>query len=266
MRSPGSAFDLRAALSQELRAAIEELDASEGKPKGVHRCRLRIKRARALARVGRCCAPGLSDVFNDSARAARHMLARARDRAALAGAARTTAQTTGKKDARTFNAAAEALDAQRLAAAPIDLDGAHHALKDLLALAQVWPEASQRQIRRGAKRIARRARRACNRGRGSARPERRHDWRKREKDRYYAASLLKSDWPTRRRRKLGDKLSDALGEERDALLLAERLERTPTLIDGAKRLKRAKRALGKRSAKFAKRADKIGGRLHAGGA
>jgi hypothetical protein len=77
--------------------------------------------------------------------------------------------------------------------------------------------------------------------------------------------LLKSDWPTRRRRKLGEKLSDALGEERDALLLAEHLKRTPSLIASKKQLKRAIRALCRRSVTFAKRADRIGGRLHANG-
>jgi len=40
----------------------------------------------------------------------------------------------------------------------------------------------------------------------------------------------------------------------------------PSLVAGKKAVKRAKRVLCKRSAKFAKRADKLGDRLHAGGA
>jgi hypothetical protein len=87
MRSPAPAFDLRAALSQEMQAALDELDRSGGRPEGVHLCRVRIKRARALARVGRTCAPGLASVFNDSARQAMRALGRARDSAALADAA-----------------------------------------------------------------------------------------------------------------------------------------------------------------------------------
>lgn len=87
MRSPGPAFNLRAALTQELHAAAEELDKSPGKPKTIHRARVRLKRARALARIGHACAPGLSNVFNDSARAVMRTLAEARDLAALAEAA-----------------------------------------------------------------------------------------------------------------------------------------------------------------------------------
>ena len=49
MRSPGAAFDLRAALTQELSAAIEEIDTPIPRPAAVHRCRVRLKRARALA-------------------------------------------------------------------------------------------------------------------------------------------------------------------------------------------------------------------------
>ena len=75
MRSPESAFDLRAALSEELTAAIDELDASSSDFRAVHRCRVRVKRARALARVGHSGAPGLSGVFNDTARGVMRMLA-----------------------------------------------------------------------------------------------------------------------------------------------------------------------------------------------
>ena len=83
MRSPGPAFDLRAALSRELRGAATALDAGD-KPKAIHQARVRLKRARALARVGHACAPGLSNVFNDSARAVMRTLAQVRDLAALA--------------------------------------------------------------------------------------------------------------------------------------------------------------------------------------
>ncbi len=91
MRSPGPAFDLRAALTDELRGAIDELDAIQRDPKSVHRCRVRVKRARALARVGHACAPGLSTVFVDSARALMRNLALARDPAALSEAAHIAA-------------------------------------------------------------------------------------------------------------------------------------------------------------------------------
>jgi len=266
MRSPGPAFDLRAALSEELRGAIAELDASGGKPKGVHRCRVRLKRARALARVGRACAPGLAAVFNDSARTAMRTLAQARDLAALSEVARAAARKSKKKAAAAFDHVADALEIERQQVAPLDMAHAHAALKDLLALAQVWPEASHRQIKRGAERIAWRARKARQRGHGAEAPARRHEWRKREKDRYYAALLLDSAWPAPRRRKLGENLGEVLGHERDALLLIERVANNPKLAGDAKGAKRALQALSKRRDRYAEKADAIGDNLHAHGA
>ena len=264
MRSPGPAFDLRAAMSQELSAAIEELDASGGRPKAVHRCRVRIKRARALARVGRAGAPGLAEVFNDSAQGVMRMLGQARDLAALAETARRAAKKGDKREAEALLHTAFSLDAERGFLPPLDIDGAHAGLKALLALAQVWPEASHRQIKRGAERVIRRARKARRRGRGSDQPAHRHEWRKREKDRFYAALLLDEAWPTPRRLKLGDKLGDVLGEERDALLLLERIEADPAIAGEGKAAKRATRILRRRCVRFADRADALGARVHSG--
>jgi hypothetical protein len=266
MRSPGPAFDLRAALTEELRAATHELQTSNGEPKGVHRCRVRLKRARALARVGRAVAPGLASVFNDSARGLMRSLAGARDLAALADTARVNAKTANKKSAAALRTVADTLDAERAFLPPLELEAASAAIRDLMALAQVWPEASPRQINRGARRIARRARMARKRGRQGYEPARRHEWRKREKDRYYAALLLDEAWPAARRRKVGEKLGDVLGVERDALLLTERIEDNPQIAGGDKAAKRALRVLRKKCGKQAKRANKLGAKLHAGGA
>lgn len=265
MRSPGPAFDLRAALTIELRAALEELDASAGRPKGVHRCRVRVKRSRALARVGRACAPGLSAVFNDSARGVMHTLAQARDLAALAETARTVAEKEGSKTADALAHVAEQFDAARLTLPGVNMEAARSGLKDLLALAMVWPEASARQVRRGARRIARRAGRARRQGRGADEPARRHEWRKREKDRFYAALLLDDAWPGKRRRKVGDKLGAVLGDERDALLLMERLAAEPALAGEGDEAKRVLKALNRYRGRLANRADVLGAKLHAGG-
>ncbi len=103
MRSPGSAFDLREALCEEVRGAIQALEGGDGGKKAVHAARVRLKRARALARVGHAFAPGLAAVFNDSARAIMSSLAEARNLAALAKAARAAGQTlqeTRREDVR----------------------------------------------------------------------------------------------------------------------------------------------------------------------
>lgn len=266
MRSPASAFDLRAALSDEVRAAISELEKEPLRPKIVHRCRVRLKRARALARIGRSCAPGLAKVFNESARTLMRSLAQERDLASLADAARGLAKKAKKKDASALEAVAEHLEHARETIAPMNLETIRAGLKDLLALAQVWPEASPRQIARGAERVARRARRARSRGHNSSAPARRHEWRKREKDRLYAVTLLNGAWPAdrKRRRKQGEHLADVLGHERDALLLIERIEAEPALAGGEDGAKRALKAIRQRRDKLGARADAIGRDLHAG--
>jgi CHAD domain-containing protein len=261
MRTPGPAFDLRAALSEELRSAIDELDAISRDKLAVHRCRVRIKRARALARIGRACAPGLSEVFIDSSRALMRNLALSRDPLALTEAAKATADQCKKKSAAAFAAVAHAIDETAASQPSANLDAARANLKDLLALAQVWPEASHGQIRRGAKRLDRRARRARRRGAGSVDPVRRHEWRMREKDRLFAAEILGEAWPGKRKRRIVRKIGEALGGERDALLLMERIVAEPELAGDGKPAVRALKALNKRRAKLARRADALAARL-----
>ena len=264
MRSPGPAFDLRAAMAHEVRAAITALEQTGADPNAVHRCRVRLKRARALARIGHACAPGLSSVFNDSARSVMALLAHSRDAAALAEAARDAAKHAKKKGAAALRAAAAALTAQ--AQAPhFDLEAANNGLKDLLALAQVWPEASARQVRKGARRLVRRARKGYKTGRAETEILHRHEWRKREKDRLYGATLLDQAWPGPRRKKLGDKLGEALGSERDAVLLIAKLKGDPNLAGDGKAPLRAVRALRKRRKYLAVHANALGARLHANG-
>ena len=264
MRSPGAAFDLRAAMTQELNAALEELN-SFGGPRSLHRCRVQLKRARALARLGKVVAPGLASVFNESARSVMRTLAQAHDLVALADTARLLAETANDKSAEALIAAADALDAARDALPVFDGQGVRVGIKDLIALAQVWPEPSPRQIREGAKRIAKRARRLRRRGRRAVEMSLRHEWRKREKDRFYAVMLMEGSWPRRRRRKQSETLGHLLGLERDALLLIERLETEPSLAGDASNAIRAQRALRKYCGTLRKRADKLGGQLHAGG-
>jgi hypothetical protein len=261
MRSPGPAFDLRAALSEELTAAVAELETAQADPKSVHRCRVRVKRARALARVGRSCAPGLSSVFIDSARSLMRNLALARDPAALSEAARGAALNSGKRTAEAFDAVAHAIDETTASHPGLNLEAARAGVKDLLALAQVWPEASHRQIRRGAKRLDRRARRARRRGVDAVDPVRRHKWRTCEKDRLFAATILGKAWPGARRRKAGDKIGVSLGAERDALLLMERLVAEPELAGDERNLRRALKALNRCRAKQARRADRLAARM-----
>lgn len=267
MRSPGAAFDLRATLSDEIRTALDALREAP-KPKAVHRCRVHLKRARAVARVGREVAPGLSSVFNDAARALMHALSEARHITALADAARDAARGLSRRKARPLRAVADALDLRAGHLPPMDLDAIAAGLRDLLAMAQVWPEASPRQIQKGAAHIVRRARKARRLGQGSRLPTRRHEWRKCEKDRLFAATLLDTAWPSHRPRRLkaNEALGEALGRERDAILLAESVAQQPMLAGSDKAARRAAKSIARRLKKLARRADALGDRLHAGGA
>jgi hypothetical protein len=259
-------FDLRAALSEEVRAAIAEFDSGEGRSKAVHRCRVRLKRARALARVGRSGAPGLSAVFEDSAQAVMACLSHERDLTALSETALDLAKRSGKRAAAALESIASIIDAERALVKKIDPEAIRAALKDLLALAQVWPEPSERQIRRGAKHIIRRARRSFKHGVGAADPVLRHDWRKREKARFYASILLDGSFPAKRRRKRGERLGHVLGQERDVLLLLQRLSANPAIAGSPSGAAAATKALLREEARLSRRADKLGARLHAEGA
>lgn len=263
MRSPGAAFDLRAALSQETRAALDEIERADD-PKALHRCRLHIKRARALARVGHACAPGLASVFNDTARGVMRTLGHARDQSALAETAGKLARKLRSKDAKTFKAMKEVLAADGADIRAPNFEAAHTGLKDLLALAQVWPEVSPRQIKRGGDRIARRARKAHVAAQDTTDTLARHEWRKREKDRLYAASLLGSAWRLPSRLKRGEKLTELLGKERDTRMLLERLRAQPGLAGCDKAALRAERLLIAKGERLARKADRAGAKLHTG--
>lgn len=265
LRSVGPSYDLRAGMSRELREALDELAVANDNPRALHRCRVHVKRARALARIGRAGAPGLAAVFNDTARAVMRTLGRARDLTALADTARTLGAKAKKKTAAAFAAVAAKLDEERAVAPALNVEAARAGLKDLLALAMVWPEATPRQVRRGARRVLRRARAARRDGLHAKQAERRHEWRKRAKDRFYAAALLDAAWPAPRKLKLSDKLGDLLGQERDALLLIDRLKQTPEIAGEQKVAKQALKALRKRRNRLGDRADDMGKRLDRAG-
>lgn len=261
MRSPGQPFDLRAALAEEVRAAQEEVAAAAEDIDAVHRARVRLKRARAVARVGADAAPGLQSLFDQSARSVMRCLAQARAYAALAAAARDASKRAPKKAAAGLVNAAHGLDsALRTAPAP-DYQGINNALRDLLALAQVWPETSARQIVRGCRELARQAKRARRRALGDAGPSARHIWRKCESDRRHAIMVLGEAWPRRRGLRKSTRVVAALGRERDAALLIARIKKAPALAGDDDGARRACKVLKRRKRKFADRANAVGATL-----
>jgi hypothetical protein len=263
MRGSSEAFDLRAALLNELKTAQQAL-AMPDETTAVHRCRVSIKRARALARVGAEGAPGIADVFNQYARTLMHNLEAARDLAALIGAAERAASDESGKTAKALQALQAALKGQLARIPPTDLQAASRDLSQLTRLAQTWPEPSPAQLQRGAKRILKRAKRAWQRAHDRRKARLRHTWRKREKDRYFVALLAGSAWPEgeKRRRRRTQKLGHALGQERDILLLIERLKDDCHLAGSKRDARLAIDALDGRRRKYARKADRLGQKLH----
>jgi CHAD domain-containing protein len=260
MRSPDAAFDLRAALVDEIERAIEIFNANPAKPKAIHKSRVALKRARALVAVGAVSAPGLAEVFDGSARAIMRTLGQARDNWVLKRTALRLSQHVGKRARRELQDLADRVEAYQRTAPAINVESLRAGLKDLLAIAQVWPEASPRQVERGVRQLARRAEKAWRRA-SKAKAADRHAWRKSEQARLYAASLLPEAWPANRprRRRCCAELAERLGDEHDLALLAQRL----AADHPANARPRALRVLHKAKKRLEKRADKLGKRLHA---
>lgn len=263
MRGSNEAFDLRAALLNELKTAQQAL-AMPDETTAVHRCRVAIKRARSLARLGAEGAPGIAEVFNHYARELMHMLGPARDLAALVSAAeRAACEETGRTE-RAIHALHAALKIEHGRIPPLDFVAASRDLTQLVSLAETWPEPSPTQVQRGAVRIVKRAKRAYKKAYDRRKPKLRHAWRKREKDRYFVAILAGPAWPDgeKRRRRRTQKLGQALGHERDALLLVERLKDDPRLAGSKRDARAAIDALDAHRRRHARRADRLGKKLH----
>lgn len=265
MRQEAEAFDLKAALREELAAAQTALATLDGAP-AVHRCRVAVKRARTLARIGAEGAPGLAEVFNDAARTLMAELSGARDLAALAITARTQARKGSGASATALKRAAALLTDLADAAGLPAKETTEKRLGELVALAEVWPEPTARQLKASLVTILKRARRAAKRARGKRKPELRHKWRKREKDRHYAALLTAEAWPSKYKRRRGrsQKLTRALGGERELLLLMAKIEQNPDLAGGSKQAAQALRFLNDAHRLRARKADRLGRLLHRG--
>jgi hypothetical protein len=155
--------------------------------------------------------------------------------------------------------------ARARASAPApDIAEALDGVAGLAAQCADWPVLTEAAVRLGVARMSRRVGRAFLRALDRTNEERRHDWRKREKDRAYALDLLGQAWPSgvKRRRRRAKRLAAALGAERDVLLLRA-YART---LAGAERatVKPALRLLTRQHRRLAAQADRLGRALHRG--
>jgi hypothetical protein len=195
-------------------------------------------------------------------------LSPARDLAALEDAARQSAKKQPAKVRVILTQISRALGATRAKEEELPLEPILVALKALQARALALPVFDSTEIDRDVRRVARRARKAYHKAIHNGGADARHIWRKREKDRLYAALLLGPAWRARApaRRAIAQSLGETLGAERDIVLLIERLEHEPDLAGPKGAARHARAALRKKAKRLAKRANALGALLHRKGA
>src|SRR5262249_3850076 len=155
---PTPAFDLKSALRIQLEAAIdafENLRADDA----VHRGRVALKRARALARLAQHAEPALSGQIIAQVRPIMQRFSHARDLTALEGCARPWAAIEQQAQVKqALLGVARRLTAKRKAAEAPDLESAVADVRRLIGYLAAWPDISDEAVSLGAARLARRAR------------------------------------------------------------------------------------------------------------
>jgi CHAD domain-containing protein len=249
-------FSLQAAIAVQMKAAEDALSAPDAGD-AIHESRIALKRLRVLARVADYARPQAGAALELTAQAAMKRLAPARDLAALEHAAAAVAQDADGEALAFLTRAAGEFSRSRRAAESAALREAEIALLRIGPIVAIIPEITRAAARRASADIAARARSTFKAAHGKRKILLRHAWRKREKDRRNAEMLLGAAWKGARRRKIGRDLTDALGRERDAMLLLDRLSASPRTPKAVLRLIKRHRRL------LAQRADYLGAKLHA---
>lgn len=256
-------FALGPAIRHELAQAAAAL-ADADPAQAVHQGRVRLKRARALARLAVPSLDGPARGFNAATRTVLARLSAARDLDALEACARSLTHRARAAQAEGLALLIRHIAATRAAAPAPDIAAALDSVADLSAQCADWPVLTESAVRLGVARMTRRAGRSYLRALDHINEDRRHDWRKREKDRAYALELLGMAWPqgVKRRRRRAKRLAGALGAERDVLLLRAYAR---TLAGEDRRIvKPALRLLNRQHRRLAAQADRLGRSLHRG--
>lgn len=208
-----------AAALAKARKGLSHPDPAEA----ARRCRVSLKRARALARLCQPADPVRAAGFNAKAGEIGRSLSALRDEGAVrAGARLALSANPGKAARRELRPWALAV-AEPEQAVGADVRPILTKLRRLERARQTWPDAPFEALVEGAHRLSRRAEKAAERARGGKDVELRHVWRKREKARIAALRAMGPHWPGPKRLSASLALARALGAERDVLLLEERL-------------------------------------------
>ena len=236
----------------------------------VHDARKRCKKVRALARLVRgAIGPSGFDSVNRPVREAAAELSPMRDaHAILATFDRLLASH------QVFGAfGAVRLELQRRAdeASPDAAAGAARIARAIELLwqardaSQEWRLHDARVLERGLRRIYGRGRRAMVASRSGGDVDARHEWRKREKDLWYATRLLADAAPsvlTGLQTRL-DELAEALGDDHDLAVLSELLRSQPDAFGGQAEADRAAALADSTAVDLQSRAYRLGATLYA---
>lgn len=236
----------RRVITEQLDRAIAEIDATEGpkprldRPTAIHQVRKRCKKARALLRL-------VKHAYADYARDKDHL----RDTAAALGALRDATANLEAYDrlmdhfqdqidrpafapirawlTRERTALAETVDTEELLAqARKNLDKARTRANNM-HLAKPGFDA----LADGLTQYYDRGRDAIRRPDDHANAEELHQWRERAKDHWYHARLLRDLWPDtmEAHRDKADDLCELLGDDRDLILLRDRMTEGDPSVD-----------------------------------
>jgi len=205
----------------QLENIADHFDVSD--ERSVHEARKSFKRLRALVRLAR---NELGDETrrreNAAFRDAGRELSGARD-------ARVMVETLDKLDPEAFGGLRTALR-EETPGQP-DAAAVGRAVEDARARVETWPLGADASLEPGLRRVRKRGRRAYKSARSEPSSEHLHELRKRTKDLWHAAQIL-------RKRKLArdaHKLSDFLGDDHDLATLQAAAERHPTAMTAGER-------------------------------
>ncbi|UVC16228.1 CHAD domain-containing protein [Mesorhizobium onobrychidis] len=230
--------EVRRILAEEIGKALVHLDAAHDRPEqGLHKCRKRLKSARALLRLVRSGDETFCRTENQCYRQVAALLAGPREATALVETIdRLTASfpkqsTGGGLDAVRDRLVARqhelhggvGLDAAIAAAIAACEEGINRI--DMLALPD-QPEQAADVLAEGARITLRRARKALDKAGSRGEADDFHDLRKAAKTHGMHLSLLGRLWPTpiKVRRKAVDELGERLGELHDVFVMRELLD------------------------------------------
>jgi CHAD domain-containing protein len=259
----------------QLEMAIERLEGNTDEDLGtaVHEARKSFKRLRTTVRLAR---DELGDEVyrreNAAFRDAGRRLAGARDSQVLLETLATISERhPDETPAAGFLRVRRTLAGQHAAAQRRLRDGAPRAevvgeLREARARVSDWQLERERldTLAPGLRRIYRRGRRAYRTARREPSSENLHELRKRAKDLWYAAQILRPASPKRMKRVARDahRLSDLIGEDHDLALLAEGAEDRRDRFDGQATVDALAALIERRRHELRQEALRLGRRLY----